>query len=133
MNNFTFNGDHYIQVGGTAMGTKVAPGFANTFMGDFEEQFVYPYHQQPLKYLRFLDDIFLVWQYTLEELEEFVNHMNNQLPSIKFTVEHSKESVNFLDTTVSINNDLQCLETDLYCKTTDSHNIQPVPENQKNM
>ena len=28
MNNFTFNGDHYIQVGGTAMGTKAAPGFA---------------------------------------------------------------------------------------------------------
>ena len=53
MNNFTFNGDHYIQVGGTAMGTKVAPGFANCFMGDFEEQFVYPYRLQPLKYLRF--------------------------------------------------------------------------------
>ena len=27
MNNFPFNGDHYIQVGGTEMGTKVAPGF----------------------------------------------------------------------------------------------------------
>lgn len=104
------------------MGTKAAPGFANTFMGDFEEQYVYPYHQQPLKYLRFLDDIFLVWPYALEELEQFVNHMNSQLPSIKFTMEYSKESVNFLDTTVSINNDLQCLETDLYCKPTDSHN-----------
>ena len=48
MNKFTFNGDHYIQVGGTAMGTKAAPDFANYFMGVFEEQ--YPYQQQPLKY-----------------------------------------------------------------------------------
>jgi len=122
MNNFTFNGDHYIQVGGTAMGTKAAPGFANTFMGDFEERFVYPYRLQPLKYLRFLDDIFLIWQYGMDELTEFVIHMNSQLPSIKFTMEHSKESVNFLDTTVSINIASHELETDLYCKPTDSHN-----------
>ena len=122
MNNFTFNGDHYIQVGGTAMGTKAAPGLANTFMGDFEERFVYPYRLQPIKYLRFLDDIFLIWQHGMEELELFVNHMNTQLPSIKFTMEYSKESVNFLDTTVSINNASQMLETDLYCKPTDSHN-----------
>ena len=122
MNNFTFNGDHYIQVGGTAMGTKVAPGFANAFMGDFEEQYVYPYPMQPLKYLRFLDDIFLVWQYDLADLNEFLNHMNSQVPSIKFTMEYSKESVHFLDTNVSINNASLQLETDLYCKPTDSHN-----------
>jgi len=122
MNNFTFNGDHYIQVGGTAMGTKAAPGFANCFMGDFEEQFVYPYRLQPLKYLRFLDDCFLIWQHGREELDMFLNHMNSRLPSIKFTMEASVDSVNFLDTTVRINHDLQILESDLYCKPTDSHN-----------
>ena len=37
LNNFTFNGDHYLQVGGTAMGTKVAPSYANLFMADFED------------------------------------------------------------------------------------------------
>ena len=122
MNNFTFNGDNYLQVGGTAMGTKAAPGFANCFMGDFEERFVYPYKTQPLKYMRFLDDIFLIWQHSLEELDEFVTHMNTQLESIKFTIEVSKSHVNFLDTTVRINPTNNMLETDLYCKPTDSHN-----------
>ena len=122
MNNFTFNGDNYIQVGGTAMGTKAAPGFANCFMGDFEEQFVYPYRLQPLKYLRFLDDCFLIWHHGLEELELFVNHMNTQMESIKFTMEASKTQVNFLDTIVKINKDNNTIETDLYCKPTDSHN-----------
>jgi len=122
MNNFTFNGDNYIQVGGTAMGTKAAPGFANCFMGDFENQFVHPYRQQPLKYLRFLDDCFLIWQHSREDLDTFVNHMNTQMESIKFTMEVSESHVNFLDTTVRINPDNNTLETDLYCKPTDSHN-----------
>jgi len=76
MNNFTFNRDHYIQVGGTAMGTKAAPCFANCFIGDFEEQFVYTYETQPLKHIRFLDDCFIIWQHSLKDLELFVNHMN---------------------------------------------------------
>ncbi len=41
LNNFEFNGEHYLQIGGTAMGTKVAPSLANIFMGDFEEKHVY--------------------------------------------------------------------------------------------
>ena len=89
-------------------------------MGDFEQQYVYTYTQQPLLYLRFLDDIFLVWQYDIEELDKFLTHMNTQLPSIKFTMEYSKEKVNFLDTTVSINHASHCLETDLYSKPTDT-------------
>ena len=35
-NNFTFDGNHYLQINGTAMGTKVAPSYANIFMGDLE-------------------------------------------------------------------------------------------------
>ena len=36
-NNFTFNGDHYLQINGTAMGTKMAPYYANIFMGKLEK------------------------------------------------------------------------------------------------
>jgi hypothetical protein len=39
-NNFQFNGTNYLQVGGTAMGTRVAPSLANTFMDDFEHKHV---------------------------------------------------------------------------------------------
>ena len=30
---FTENAKHYLQIGGTAMGTRAAPSHANTFMG----------------------------------------------------------------------------------------------------
>ena len=33
---FNFNGDHYLQTGGTAMGTAAAPNYANIFMDRFE-------------------------------------------------------------------------------------------------
>jgi hypothetical protein len=39
-NNFTFDGNHYLQINETAMGTKMAPSYANTLMGDLEELFI---------------------------------------------------------------------------------------------
>ena len=36
-NTFIFNGQHYRQVNGTAMGLKMAPSYAYFFMGKFEE------------------------------------------------------------------------------------------------
>ena len=38
MNNFSFNNEHYLQKHGTAMGTRMAPSYANLFMGKFEQQ-----------------------------------------------------------------------------------------------
>ena len=35
-NSFQFNGKNYLQVHGTAMGTKMAVAFANIFMADIE-------------------------------------------------------------------------------------------------
>ena len=32
-----FDGNHYLQINGTAMGTNMAPSYANIFMGDLEE------------------------------------------------------------------------------------------------
>ena len=40
-NNFTFDGKHYLQINETAMGTKMAPSYANTLMGDLEELFIF--------------------------------------------------------------------------------------------
>ena len=33
MNNFTFNDQHFLQIHGTAMGTRMAPSYANLFIG----------------------------------------------------------------------------------------------------
>ena len=59
-NNFDFNGKHYLQIGGTAMGTKLAPSYANLFMGQLEKKLLQGYHIKPRTFLRFIDDIFLI-------------------------------------------------------------------------
>ncbi|XP_064641362.1 uncharacterized protein LOC135496144 [Lineus longissimus] len=121
MNNFEFNGENYLQTGGVAMGTKVAPYLANIFMAHFEETHVYTYHLQPLTWVRFIDDVFQIWTHGRRELDLFIQHLNDCHPTIKFTAEISSQSVNFLDTVVSINEDRNII-TSLYCKPTDAHN-----------
>ena len=37
-NVFEFNNQYYLQIQGTAMGTKMAPAYANLFMGKLEEK-----------------------------------------------------------------------------------------------
>ena len=102
------------------MGTRVAPTLANLFMADFEERFVYTYHTQPKLWVRFIDDIFLIWDAGETELMEFIKHLNAVHDSIKFTHDISKKEIPFLDTVVKIHNGV--LITDLYNKETDAHN-----------
>ena len=82
------------------MGTKLAPSFANPFMGSFEKKYVYTYELQHLIWKRFIDDIFFVWTYGPDELDKFVHYLNGCHKTIKFTIETSSKSINFLDTTV---------------------------------
>ena len=100
------------------MGTKVAPAYANTFMGWFEENHVYTYHKQPLLWKRFIDDIFVIWLFGHEELDLFISSLNSPMPSIKFEAEKSPTA--FLDVKVILKG--TNIETTLYTKPTDSHN-----------
>ena len=76
--------------------------FANTFMGWFEAKFVYTYELQPLMWVSFIDDIFLIWQHGHDSLKLFEDHLNNCLDSIKFETETSTEEVHFLDVIVRL-------------------------------
>ena len=118
-NNFDFKSKHYLQTGGTAMGTRVAPTYANLFMSDFEERFVYSHQTQPYMWVRFIDDIFFVWLHGQAKLDAFIKYLNQSHDTIKFTSETSSQEVSFLDTTVSIRPD-RCIKTNLYVKPTDS-------------
>jgi hypothetical protein len=117
-NNFNFNGKHFLQVSGTAIGTMVAPSFGNRFLNKFEILHVYTYHIQPLVWLRYIDDVFMIWTHTMQDLNDFVEHLNSRLPTIKFTLECSENEIPFLDTKVK--KEGTRLITDLYSKPTDS-------------
>ena len=118
-NNLTFNKQHYLQIQGTAMGTKMAPSYANIFMGKLEEEFLVTQSNQPAVWWRYIDDIFSIWTYGQEKLQQFINNLNVYHPSIKVKAEWSAAEVVFLDTTVRLK--IQKIETDLYSKPTDKH------------
>ncbi|XP_071153604.1 uncharacterized protein [Mytilus edulis] len=118
-NNFTFDGDHYLQVNGTAMGTKMAPSYANIFMGKLEKQLLETSIEKPLSWFRFIDDVDMKWNKSDEDLDTFITHANNIHPSIKFTHEKSKSKIAFLDTSSSLTEGI--ISTDLYSKPTDTH------------
>ena len=46
--NFEFNGEHYLQIEEAAMGTSLAPNYANLFMDRFEIRALEGYHLKPL-------------------------------------------------------------------------------------
>ena len=120
MNNFSFNDNHYLQIHGTAMGTKMAPSFANLFLGFFEANALKNAPFQPHIWFRYIDDIFMIWTEGLDNLKIFVDYLNSIHPTIKFTSSHSATNVPFLDVNVSLTNDGNIC-TDLYTKPTDKH------------
>ena len=95
LNNFTFDGEHYLQTQGTAMGTKMAPSYANIFMTDLEERMLASTTARPMVWWRFIDDIFTIWKDGIETLRLFLNESNQFHHTIKFTAECSVERVFF--------------------------------------
>ena len=51
-------------------------------------------------YLRFIDDIFLIWTGTTDQLIKFKQQMNEAHPFIKLHFNFSNKEINFLDTVV---------------------------------
>jgi hypothetical protein len=101
------------------MGTKMAPAYANLFMNDFEESFLNTQERKPTVWVRYIDDIFIIWEHGQSHLDMFMSAINHHSKAIKFTIEQSNEAVPFLDTTVFIKENRIC--TRLYTKPTDSH------------
>ena len=122
MNNLVFDNENYLQVKGTAMGTRAAPNFAHVYMGKIERENANesPLGELIIDWARFIDDIFLLWRGCLESLMKFIEHLNNAIPSIKFTYEISQTEVYFLDVMVHKDEDGN-ISTDVYQKPTDTH------------
>ncbi len=99
-NVFEFDGKFYLQRQGTAMGTKMAPAYANTFMGNLEPTLQAEGQKNILIWKRFIDDIFIVWTGTKEEFLTFMNRINTVHSTIKFTYEISETEITFLDITL---------------------------------
>ena len=75
MNNFTFNQQHYLRIHGTAMGTKMAPSFANLSLGVFETNALTNAPWQPHTWWSYIDHIFMIWTEGSDRLKIFVDYL----------------------------------------------------------
>ena len=127
-NSFFFGGKNYLQIKGTAMGTKFAPTYATLVMGYLEQKLYRTMEQKygiqftrdfEKSWKRFLDDCFIIWTHGNDLLSELTEMLNNLHPSIKFTQEVSNTTLPFLDISVQLKDEK--LTTDIYYKNTDTH------------
>ena len=72
-------------------------------MAELEEEIIKESEYKPYLWWSYIDDIFLLWENGENKLKSFIDKINKAHPTIKFTAEWSKTSINFLDATVSKN------------------------------
>ena len=120
-NNFQFNDTNYIQIMGTPMGSLMAPSYASLFMGKLEKEFLENENFKPTVWLRFLDDIFMIWNHSEEDLQKFINSLNNFHPTIKFTYTASTTHASFLDVNVIQKKPDNTISTNVQVKETNIH------------
>lgn len=130
LNNAMFNGEHYIQISGTAMGTKMAPSYANIFMGRLERNLLLRAPFKPLSWLRFIDDIEMKWVENRDCLNDFIIFANSFHNSIEFTVDISSSKNVFLDTISTLEDGeikFISIPNPLILTSTSSHRVATLP------
>jgi hypothetical protein len=85
------------QVQGTAMGTNTGPPFANLFMALLEKPLMEKYSENLLLYVRYLDDILVIWKGGRDKLVQFIREFNSLYPTIKLVEDISYFKATFLD------------------------------------
>jgi hypothetical protein len=128
-NVFRFNNTLYKQIKGTAMGTPMAVNYANIFLDKLETEMLKEYesktNHKPLVWMRYIDDIFLIWTHGEESLKDFLKFCDEYSTSkkMKSTIRYesscSTKSVDFLDVQVRVVGNK--IQTSLYTKPTDAH------------
>ncbi|TWW64201.1 hypothetical protein D4764_03G0012090 [Takifugu flavidus] len=78
------------------MGKRFAPAYANIYMAEWEEGIFEKCQQQPLIYLRYLDDIWGIWSHSKTDFDDFVETMNQHHTSIKVEATLKDKEVNLI-------------------------------------
>jgi len=115
---FWFNGTLYKQIEGVAMGSPLGPTLANIFMCYNESKWLEncPIEFKPKHYFRYVDDTLLLFK-SEDEVNKFLEYLNNQHPNIKFTCEIEQNGhLPFLD--IDISRDMNSFVSSVYRKPT---------------
>ncbi|CAF1348914.1 unnamed protein product [Adineta steineri] len=112
-NVFVYGKKIYKQIIGGAMGSALTLTLANIFMWKWQQKFVDEQNQSGEFFGRYIDDVFITWNRSEEELRKFLDDANTWHPNIKLDYQIGK-SLPFLNVLVTNNNGI--LTTSVYHK-----------------
>lgn len=100
------------------MGSPVAPSVANVYMASVEDNFIInsKYRAHVECWYRYVDDIFMLWSGTENQLEEFMSHINSIHSLLEFTLTKDTQEICFLN--VKVIKEVDTFRTTLYSKPT---------------
>ena len=97
------------------MGIICAPAYANIFMAEFEQKYIYPLiKDKSFLFLRLIDDIFMVCTKSEKLLKDFMSELNQKHHSIKFDYKFECKQIKFQKNK---------LKTTLFRKSSDPQNF----------
>jgi hypothetical protein len=123
-NGFEFNNEYYIQRNGTAMGTIMAPTYANIYLRGKEERQLHqtPEHIASAKiHKRYIDDVFILYENTNNDLPKYISLLRAAYAPLQLTLKIGRVNIPFLDLSISINDITGTIEHSIYQKP---HSIQ---------
>ncbi|CAM4931088.1 unnamed protein product, partial [Rotaria socialis] len=112
-NVFAYGKKIYKQTTGGAMGSSLTLTLANIFMSNWQKNIVEEQTKTGEFYGRYIDDIFMTWNRSEEELRKLLDDVNTWHPNIKLDYKISN-SLPFLDVQLTNNNGI--LSTCVYHK-----------------
>ena len=101
-NYFKYDGNHYKQIFGCAMGSPISPVLAELVMDEIEETAISQLPHPPKWWFRYVDDSHSCLK--KDQVDEFHKHLNSINPNIQFTLELENtngQGLPFLDTITS--------------------------------
>ena len=127
-NFFLFDQKIFLQINGTAMGTSMAPTYANIFLKHKEENWL---NSEPLStniilFKRYIDDILIIYNNQNHDQDQLIQNLKKCYEPLTLTTETSTNSINYLDLTLSLTPNQ--ISTKIYRKTY-TNNIIPYNSN----
>lgn len=117
-NHFWYQGTHYNQIKGVAIGARYAPSIAKLVLNKWEQEFIYKHQWEGLKlYKRYIDDVVLLWEGSEGSLVKFIQLMNVNNYGLRFTAVWNNKSISYLD--LVLTNIQNKITTHTYFKDTD--------------